>query len=166
MKTTCKFCWGLSALLVVAIVGIGYTFFVKGNVTASDDGRTAIMLSAGERDFVLAEMRAFLEAIETITVAIGENDMATAAESAHKMGMIETVGTPPSFVTKLPMEFRTLGSATHKAFDDLAMEAQDMGNEKIVLGKLGSLISNCTSCHASYSFGVEDSYSFGVEDNE
>lgn len=155
MKRTCKFCWVLSTLLVVTIAAMAYTFLIRGSVTASDDGRTAITLSAWERDLVLSEMRGFLEAVETITVAIGEKDMAAAASSAHEVGMANVAGVPASLMGKLPLEFKSLGSDTHKAFDDLAMEAQDMGNEQIVLGKLGNLMSNCTTCHAAFRFDVE-----------
>lgn len=157
MKTTCKICWGISALSVVAVAAMAYMFLVRGNTMAHDDGRTAIILSAGERDFVLDEMRRFLEAVEDITVAIGEKDMAAAAASAHTVGMADAQGAPASFTSKLPLEFKQLGGATHRAFDDLAMEAQDMGDEQIVLEKLGDLMSNCTTCHAAYRFDVEDS---------
>ena len=156
MKSTCKFCWALSAFLVVAIAALAYKFVVQGSVVASDDGRTAIVLSAGERDLVLAEMRGFLEAVETITVALGEKDMTAVASSAQEVGTANAQGVPASLMGKLPLEFKSLGMATHKAFDALAMEAQDMGDEQNVLGKLGQLMSNCTSCHASYRFDVED----------
>ncbi len=43
---------------------------------------------------------------------------------------------------------------THKAFDDLSMEATDMGNGDIVLAQLGELMLRCTSCHEAYRFDV------------
>ena len=46
---------------------MGYVFVIRGSVAVSDDGRTAIVISAGERDLVLAEMRGFLESLEAIT---------------------------------------------------------------------------------------------------
>ena len=63
MKQTCKFCWGLSALLIVAVGAMGYFFMNPGNVENVDDGRTAIALSSAERSLVMSEMRGFLEAI-------------------------------------------------------------------------------------------------------
>ncbi|NQU57262.1 MAG: cytochrome c [Rhodospirillales bacterium] len=156
MKKTCKFCWALSALLIVGIAAMAYMFVIRGNVTASDDGRTSILLSAGERDLVLTEMRGFLEAVEVITVAISEKDMVAVASSAHDVGMANARGVPASLMGKLPLDFKSLGSATHKAFDALAVEAQDMGDEQLVLSKLGNLMSNCTTCHAAFRFDIED----------
>jgi hypothetical protein len=157
MKQTCKFCWGLSALLIVALAGMGYIFLNPDNLKKTDDGRTAIVLSAAERDLVLSEMRGFLEGIETITTGIAEKDMKAIAESAGKMGMSTAGQVPVALMGKLPSEFRSLGMATHKAFDELALEAQDMGDGQVVLSGLGELINNCTTCHAAYRIDIEDS---------
>jgi len=155
MKKTCKFCWGLSALLVVAMAATAYMFVIRGNVVASDDGRTAIILSAGERDLVLAEMRGFLEGVQAITAGLAEKDMAAVSASAHEVGMANAQGVPASLMGKLPLEFKQLGMKTHQAFDELAMEAKDMGDEQIVLTKVSELMLNCTSCHAAFRLDVE-----------
>jgi len=39
------------------------------------DGRTAVVLQAGERDFVLSEMRGMLAATQGIIEGINQNDM-------------------------------------------------------------------------------------------
>lgn len=155
MKQTCKFCWGLSALLIVVVAGMAYIFIIPGKLAKSDDGRTAIVVSAVERDLVLSEMRGFLEGIEIITTGLAENDMKAIAESAGKMGMASAGQVPVALMAKLPSEFRALGMATHKAFDALALEAQDMGDEKMILTTLGELINNCTTCHAAYRIDSE-----------
>ena len=151
----CKFCWGLSIALLVLCAGLGYMLMFRGNVTSSEDGRTAIILSAGERDLVLREMRGFLENVQGITEAIGNGDMKTVSAAARKAGKASANEVPVSLMTKLPMAFKTLGMATHKAFDDLAMEAQDMGDQQEILKKLASLMINCTTCHASYRLEVQ-----------
>lgn len=157
MKKTCKFCWGLSALLVVGMAAMAYMFVIRGSVVASDDGRTAIIMSAGERDLVLAEMRGFLVGLQAITAGIAEKDMAAVSESAHAVGVANAQGVPASLMGKLPLEFKTLGMKTHKAFDELAVEAQDMGNEQIILTKVSELMLNCTTCHAAFRLDAEDS---------
>ena len=155
MKKTCRFCWALSALLIVAVAGMGYVFFNPGNLRQTDDGRTAIMLSADERNLVLAEMRGFLEGIETITMGIVDNDMQAIAQSARKMGMAAAGQVPLTLMGKLPSEFRSLGMATHQAFDALAVEAQDIGDGQVILSGLGALINNCTTCHRAYRIDVD-----------
>jgi cytochrome c556 len=154
MKQTCKFCWGLSALLIVAVGAMGYFFMNPGNVENVDDGRTAIALSSAERSLVMSEMRGFLEGIGTITTAIGEQDLETVTQVARKLGMSAAGQVPFSLMGKLPSEFRTLGMVTHKDFDELAIEARDMGDQQVLLTRLGELINNCTTCHAAYRIDI------------
>ncbi len=155
MIKSCKFCWGTSAILLIAIATLAYMFLVRGSVTDSADGRTAIILSGSERDLVLEEMRGFLEGIQTITAALAEKDLKTVAESARKVGMANAGGVPLTLMAKLPLEFKTLGMATHKAFDELSQEATDMGDAQVTLTKLGELINNCTACHSGYRLATE-----------
>ena len=155
MKKSCKLCWGLSGLLIITIASMAYMFLIRGNVVASTDGRTSIVLEAGERDLVLSEMRGFLEAVQTITEGLANNDMTSVAAAAKQVGMANTKGVPVSLMGKLPMDFKALGMDTHNAFDKLAMEAQDMGNGKIILTNLSQLLLNCTACHASFRLEAE-----------
>jgi len=147
---SCKLCWGVSVLLIAVIAAMFYMFMIHGSVTASEDGRTAIVLTPGERDLVLLEMRGFLESVQAITTGLAEKDMATIAENASKVGMATAGAVPTTLMAKLPLEFKTLGMATHEAFDNLAREAQDMGDGQVVLSSLGELMNNCTTCHAGY----------------
>lgn len=153
---SCKLCWAVTSALVLFIAVMGYKFIVVGSVTESDDGRTAIIMTSPERDMILGEMRTFLEGVQTIVEAIAEDDMATVASTATSIGMAATGGEPAALIAKLPLEFKTLGFGTHGAFDELAMEATDMGDSKIVMAKLGELMLRCTSCHASYRFDIEE----------
>lgn len=136
------------------MITVGSWFFVNGNVVAGDDGRTAILLTASERDFVLGEMRGLLEAVETITFELSEGNMPGVAAAAKSVGMGSAGGDPVTLIAKLPLEFKSLGMATHRAVDDLAMEAEDIGDEMALLGQLSSILTNCTSCHAGYRFDV------------
>lgn len=138
------------ALSICAMGFMAYIFMVQGNVTASKDGRTAIVLYPDERDFVLEEMRGFLEAVQTITEALAAKDMETIATAAHQVGMTTAKAVPTPLMGKLPLEFKKLGFVTHEAFDDLSLDAKDMGDPEAVLTKLGQLLLNCTGCHAAY----------------
>ena len=152
MGKSCRLCWGVTVLLVLLAVAAGATLFVRGTTAESDDGRTAILLSAAERTHVLAEMRGLLEAVETITFGISQNDMSAVSAAARAVGMRAAGGEPITLIAKLPLEFKTLGMATHQAFDDLAVEAEDKGDGTVVLEQLSAILSNCTSCHAGYRF--------------
>ncbi len=151
---SCKLCWTISLVLLAAVLGMAYMFLLRGNVVASDDGRTAIVVSSGERDLILTEMRGFLEAVQAITSAIAEEDMPAAAEAARSAGKASVGEVPTSLIGKLPLEFKTLGFETHGLFDDLAKTAET-GDGKAVAAGLGDLMLNCTSCHAGYRLLAE-----------
>lgn len=142
-------------MVFIAIIAVGaYKFIIAGSTEIADDGRTAILLEAGERDFVLGEMRLFLETVQGVVAAIAENDIAKVAELSTAVGMASTGGETAALIGKLPLEFKTLGLATHALFDDLAAEATDRGDSNVVTASLGILMENCTSCHAGYRFDV------------
>ncbi len=142
-------------IVFAAVIALGaYKFIIAGSTEIADDGRTAILLEAGERDFVLGEMRLFLEAVQGVVAAVAENDMAKVAALSTAVGVASTGGETAALIGKLPLEFKTLGLATHAMFDDLATEATDMGDASVVTASLGVLMENCTSCHAGYRFDV------------
>ena len=59
-----RLCWTLTTLLALALAATLYLFLVRGSVAPASDGRTAILLAPAERDLVLTEMRAFLQATQ------------------------------------------------------------------------------------------------------
>ena len=152
-----KKCFIMIALLLSIIGGGVYKFMFQGSVVASSDGRLAIQLNAGERDLVLGEMRAFLSSVQQITQAVTEDNMEVAAKSARAVGKAAQGAVPGTLVGKLPMAFKKLGFDTHSKFDQLAMNAADLGDKDQVLVELSTLMQNCVSCHAAYRIDtVED----------
>jgi len=149
-----KKCFAMIALLLLVIVGGVYKFIFQGSVTESTDGRFLIQLSAGERDLVLEEMRAFLDSVQKITKAATENDMKMVAESARKVGKAAQAAVPGTLVGKLPIAFKKLGFDTHIKFDELALNAEDFGDSNQVLIQLSNLMQNCVACHATYRIDI------------
>ncbi len=149
-----KKCLGIIALLLLVILGGVYKFMFQGNTTKSSDGRTAINLSAGERDIVLTEMRAFLQSMQQITEGISKDNLKLVTESAKKSGVAAQKGVPGTLVGKLPMDFKKLGSDTHTKFDQLALDAIDLKDKDHTLSQLSVLMQNCVACHATYKIGI------------
>lgn len=146
----CKFCWLISLVLAALVATMGYLFIIKGSTLQSEDGRTAIILTDGERNHVLGEMRTLLEAVQEITEAIVADDMDAVAASASSVGMALARGEDPTLIAKLPLEFKTNGFAAHGAFDKLAQNAADFGDKDMALQELSVILGACTSCHAGY----------------
>ncbi len=145
----CKLCWLLVLILGIVVSAMAYLFLIKGETVAATDGRQALILEAGERDLVLGEMRQFLEAVQTI-ISANEEDMDSIVKAARKVGFAAQQGVPASLKKKLPLEFKQLGMATHKAFDQLAIDARDLGDKQQIIEKLGELMNNCVACHRIY----------------
>lgn len=146
----CKFAWVLVAILFALLGAMSYVFIIKGETIAASDGRTAIILTEGERDIVLSEMRTFLEVTQAILSAVSQNDMKTVSQQAKRMGFAGRHDVPHSLRKKLPIAFKKMGMATHKAFDQLALDATDLGDKNQVIQQLGALMKNCVACHAAY----------------
>ena len=149
-----KICPTIIVLLLIVIAGGVYKFIFQGAVSGATDGRIAIHLDAGEQDLVLAEMRAFLTSVQQITRGLSENDMTLVAEYSRKVGKAAQGEVPGTLMGKLPLQFKRLGSATHAGFDQLALDAEDLGDSQYALSQLSVLMQNCTACHAAYSFDI------------
>jgi len=152
-----RLCWTLTALFTIALGAALYLFVIRGSVAPASDGRTAILLAPGERDLVLAEMRAFLASTQTILVSATNGDLGAAATAARQVGAKAQQGVPASLMGKLPIGFKTLGLDTHRRFDQLALNAEELGDPGQTLQELGELMANCVGCHAAFRIDVDAS---------
>lgn len=146
----CKVCWILSLVLLLVVGAMAYKFILSGATAPASDGRQALLLEPAERDLVLAEMRAFLASVQNITQGVSEENMPMVAEAARRVGAAAQQAVPGSLVGKLPLEFKKLGFDTHKQFDLLALDAEQLGDPAHTLAQLSTLMQNCVACHAVY----------------
>jgi len=146
----CKLSWSISGLLLAALLVMGYKFIVVGSVAPASDGREALLLEAGERDLILSEMRVFLASVQAITDGLSNKEMGKVVDAARTVGAAAQKGVPSSLVGKLPLSFKKLGFDTHRKFDQLALDAEQLGDPEHTLKQLAELMNNCVACHASY----------------
>ena len=150
-----RICWVLVSLLLLLSGGLAYKFMFQGSVGAASDGRTAIYLEQSERDFVLAEMRTFLLSVQQITTGLSTNDMQQVADAARQVGAAITRQVPGSLMGKIPMGFKRIGMDTHGKFDQMALDAKEVGDKGLVMEQLAELMQNCVACHAIYRLELE-----------
>lgn len=144
----------IALVLWAATAGfIGFKF-VSGSTVVGTDGREAIELDPGERDFILAEMRGFLVAIQEIIAAVNEGDMEAIKKTTYGVGHAEVEGVPPETMLKLPLAFKQLGFSTHDGFDEIGL-ASEIGPEAVLEG-LEDNLSKCISCHEGYRFTTNE----------
>ena len=144
-----KLLWGIIAILLILVTGMGYKFVV-GSVAPSEDGRTAVVLNKDERNLILGEMRQFLISVQAISQAITENNMDKVIVLAREAGMAAEINTPAAIFRKIPLAMKKLGFDTRKRFDEIAKIAKEQKDIVILRKKLDTLINNCIACHASF----------------
>lgn len=123
-------------------------------VAGEVDTRTIVPLSAPHRAMVLAEMRQFLSGLEQLMAALSKDDMETVARVAHSLGSPMTHHVPADLKQALPEAFRKLGFSVHADFDQIALDAESLGDGKHTLSQLGEALSRCVSCHNAYQIHV------------
>lgn len=153
--TMCKFGWSLAVVFFLLTTGFAYKFILQGKTTAAPDGRTAILLTSDERDMVLSEMRIFLQSVQQVARGVADDDLNHIALSAQMSGSNAQMGMPGTLVGKLPLEFKKLGFDTHARFDQLALDADQLGDADHALTQLSEVLGNCVACHSTYRFEVE-----------
>jgi hypothetical protein len=147
--------WTTIVILALIIIGMAYKFIIQGSTHPGDDGRMAVELTASERTLVLSEMRLFLETIQQVTAAMGNNALPQAAPALKRVGSAARGNIPASLMAKLPISFKQLGFDTHAQFDALA-EFAASGDQAQATQKLGQLLTNCIACHAAYQIEVSE----------
>lgn len=131
-------------------------------VLSADDHGTAparqtIRLAPEERAVVLTEMRAFLSGVQGITEALTREDMKGVAGHARALGRAATHEVPPALMKKLPTGFRQLGFSVHTDFDQMALDAESLGDPKHTMKQLATTLSKCVACHATFALPGEES---------
>lgn len=129
------------------------TLYYGGKTEQASDGREAVILSEGERDFILGEMRQMLASVQGIVSAVADNDMQSVSDIALAIGSAEVRNVPKSLMLKLPRDFKTMGTQNHLEFDEVAAQSKNGG--AAVLSRLGDLMINCVGCHESYSLKAQ-----------
>jgi len=142
--------WIIIAVLSAIIIVAGYKFIISGNTTVSEDGRTAVLLSKTERQTVLGEMRDLLTATQQIIKGLAENDMDAVVSAATPVSSQGHATVDFQLASKLPIDFKKLGFATHHAFDEIISMAKAGQPKDDIQFKLVEIMDNCIACHASF----------------
>lgn len=143
-------------VLWLATIAVFAWFFVRGNTVAGTDNRTAVVLGAGERNLILAEMRGLLAGVHGILENINHNDPKQVAQAARAVGMASAADVNPALMAKLPMPFKQLGMSVHRDMDDLAQAAESGKPAAELQAMLANTLSKCVACHAAWQIKAEN----------
>ena len=137
-------------LLWLASAAVFAWFFVRGNTAAGNDGRTAVVLHAAERDLVLSEMRGLLVATQGILEGANNEDMQRISKAARAAGMSGAADVNPVLMAKLPLELKKLGMSVHQDMDDIANAAESSHPSAEILQMASNVLTKCVACHATW----------------
>ena len=145
--------------LLVISVGVNVVLirkmFVGNTQIIPNDTRVSIIVSQSNKDFVMHEMRTFVEALHQIHVGIEQNDPALIAKVARASGGSVAGHAPAGLLASVPAEFKTIGFDTHGKFDQIAESAEKNFDPKVTRGQVTELLSNCVACHKMYRMDVK-----------
>ena len=145
--------------LLVISVGVNVVLirkmFVGNTQIIPNDTRVSIIVSRSNKDFVMHEMRTFVEALHQIHVGIEQNDTALIAKVARASGGSVAGHAPAGLLASIPAEFKTIGFDTHGKFDQIAESAEKNFDPKVTRGQVTELLSNCVACHKMYRMDVK-----------
>jgi hypothetical protein len=117
------------------------------------DHREPIRVTDKDKSHIHMEMRQFLATTQLILAGITANDMKMVAVAAKESGVAAADHVPPGLRKKLPMEFKKMGHAVHVGFDDLARDADSLGDADHALKQLRDVLMQCVACHSTYRLG-------------
>ena len=138
---------------ILCLIAVLFTLVPVVNAEETE-ARTVIELSERHRALILTEMRQFLSGLQQITDALSRDDMETVASEARTLGVAMSHHMPADLKQALPQEFRKLGHSVHSHFDQIALDAESLGDPAHTLSQLSETLSGCVACHSTYQIQV------------
>ncbi|WP_447968033.1 hypothetical protein [Nitrospira sp. M1] len=154
-----KYLGRIALVLWLISAGVLGWVFINGATAPSPDGRTAVLLTPVERDFILTEMRQLLRAVNGIVTGLSDTEPtqghAQAAEAARSAGMKMAADDNLTLLLKLPLPMKQLGMSVHRDFDELADIIIAGTTTQHILQRLSAITSKCLTCHEMYQLKEE-----------
>lgn len=147
----------LFLLLSIAInIFLGFNYFSKEDQKTSykmdDDTRQGVVVKPEHREFVLKEMRGFVESLQQIQQGVLENNPELITNAAQESGT--HVMPPKELREALPENFLKMGMGTHKLFDAISESASKNYNPEQTQKQVNELLNRCIACHNTYRFEI------------
>ena len=137
-------------LSLAANVVLVRKLFVGNTQVIEGDPRVSVIVTQANRDFVMGEMRTFVEALHQINLGIEQNDPSLIVEAARASGGSVADHAPAGLIASIPIGFKT-----HGKFDEIANSAEKNFDPKVTQQQVTALLGNCVACHRSYRMDVK-----------
>ncbi len=116
--------------------------------------RSVVELTVPERNYLLNEMRYYLDFMWMVNESLSHDDLRTVAIVAKRRAELSVASRlPPELEAKLPSVFRASWRDTNRMIDEIAVHAgTPEASPKSVLGRMASVLQRCNECHTLYQF--------------
>jgi hypothetical protein len=115
--------------------------------------RNVVKLTAPEREFMLNEMRYYLDMLWVASDALSYDGFNVVAKVARSRVAAMSASTlPKTLEASLPPEYLALSRAQHAAVDELADTAEKSRDGHETLRKLSVVLQRCNECHAIFQY--------------
>lgn len=149
---------GLLALMLLGSLGGNAWQALKPTEARSPyrlpgDERISIPAPEAHRQFVMKEMRTFVEGIQQIRQGIKEEDPQLIIRAGRRSGV--GVEAPEELRRSLPQGFMRMGGPTHRLFEAMADSAAARFDPYVTEDQLAQVLNNCVACHRTYRFDAK-----------
>ncbi len=137
----------MKKIIIVGIMLVSIASFASGDNSESSDARTAINLTAQEKDFVLERMRRMLETLAGIQQAMVEDSPQKTDDLVGLLFEYTRENHPDGLHEKMPLGFKQMAKQMNGHWKKLKTESDD----KVFIQKeVVAIMSTCNACHRTY----------------
>lgn len=149
-------------LFSILLVSVGTNIFFifssnkkqnSGPCRLGDDKRISIAVKTEHKEFVMHEMRTFIESLSLISDRMTAGDTGKIIKAGRRSGI--HVDPPKELVQSLPKNFLQMGRPAHRLFEAIADSAANNFNPATTQRQINMLLVKCTACHSTYRFDVK-----------
>ncbi len=143
---------GTTIFFAITTTSLAYILLFTGTemVKNEKDTRITVKYAPDLRDFVLNEMRNYLEVISEINEGLAEDNPEKIFRAASKQGQASIKETPARLLKLSPIPCKKMGFAGHYMFQAIADSVKTNYNPKTTIKQLAELTNNCIVCHRTY----------------
>jgi hypothetical protein len=143
-----------AAAFAVAAAGLEKPPAARPQFTYPTAERIVVELSAGERNYLLNEMRYYLDLLWMVNEALSRDDLRTVAIVARRRAELSAANRlQPELEAKLPSLYRGSWRETNRLIDEVAAHAASPdATSRTVLGRMAGVLQRCNECHSLYQF--------------
>lgn len=147
--------YGIFVLALGVLAGVGARE-ASSREQQQADKRTAIELTAEQRDAVLRDMRALLTAMQSALDGAARMDVPTIRAAAEAAGSAAMVGRDSLTQAQLPDAFRRQAADVRANFDALGDAVRGFTARDTTLAYLSRISRQCVACHTQYRLTAKE----------